>query len=249
MIKEANEINLGFPELSVLSKVHKDAEDWVDRASIAMRSKISVRELEKLVDMGQKLPLGLTATLDKLTTRYEQACTWIARLKIEVPSPFENIDSTGSNLDVNHLYDWLKAMLHSLKDENKEKVDELINLAAEGSRLSVDIDLLKLLQIAIDSKNWSTKAENWLPGAGANFKKGKIDDLIEHADEAQMIVEKVETLTNGEKEWSLKYEKEIREIVEKASSWHEKVNLNRSTCSKFLCYVQFSHNFSFVFKV
>ena len=231
MIKEANEINLAFPELSVLSKVHKDAEDWVDRASVAMRSKISVHELKKLVVMGQKLPLGLTATLDKLTTRYEQACTWIARLKIEVPSPFENVDSTGSNLDVNHLYSWLESMLDSLKDENEEKVDELMNLAVEGSRLSVDIDLLQLLQIAIDSKNWSTKAENWLPGAG---KKGKIDDLIEHVDHAQKIAERVQTITNGEKEWSLKYEKEINEIVQKAGLWHEKVNLNRSTCSKFL---------------
>ena len=29
MIREANKINLSFPELSILSKVHKDAEDWI----------------------------------------------------------------------------------------------------------------------------------------------------------------------------------------------------------------------------
>ena len=49
MIKEANKINLSFHELSLLSKVHRHAEEWMDRANVALRSKISLNELESLI--------------------------------------------------------------------------------------------------------------------------------------------------------------------------------------------------------
>ncbi len=223
MVKESNEINLGFPELSILSKVHKDAEEWVDRASVAIRSKISLHELENLVHVGQKLPLGLAGTLDKLTARYEEACAWVARLNVEVPSPLENMNMTGSNLNVSHLNTWLRFMLESLKSGDKEKIDELLDLAVQGSRLPVEINILQLLQIAIDSKDWSLKGECWLPSSGELFKKGKIDDLRNHVDLAQSIISKAGLLTGREGQWNLEYLEEISDIVRKADIWYEKV--------------------------
>ena len=49
LIKEANKVDLAFPELFTLTGVHKKAEEWMDRASVAARTTITFEELESLV--------------------------------------------------------------------------------------------------------------------------------------------------------------------------------------------------------
>ena len=53
LIKQANKIDLAFPELFTLTGVHRRAEEWMDRASVAVRSTISYDELEDLVETGK----------------------------------------------------------------------------------------------------------------------------------------------------------------------------------------------------
>jgi FtsZ-binding cell division protein ZapB len=223
MIREANQINLGFPELSVLSKVHRNAEEWVDRASVALRSKISLDELESLVETGEKLPLGLTGTLEKLSSRYKQACEWIAKLRVEIPCPLESLNASGSNLDIDHRAEWLLKMLESIKDDD-ETFNVIIDLSAQGSRLPTEIDIVQLLQTAIDSRNWSLKAKKWVPNSGDQFKRGKIDDLRDHLESAETIIKMAEMLTDGKIDWCLDFEKDVSNIVEKADEWYEKVS-------------------------
>ena len=223
MIKEANQIDLGFPELSVLSKVHKHAEEWVDRASVALRSKISLKELESLVEMGQKLPLGLTGILEKLTSRYKLACEWIAKLKDEIPCPSESNSASCSDLDDELRAKWLLKMMESMKNEDDETMSIIIDLAAQGLRLPVEIDVLQLLQTAIDSRNWSVKAMKWLPSSCDQYKRGKIDDLQEHLNSAEIILKRAKMLTDGKYEWQLDYQEEISNIVQKADEWYERV--------------------------
>ncbi len=223
MIKEANQINLGFPELSVLSKVHRNAEEWVDRANVALRSKISLHELESLVETGQKLPLGLTGTLEKLTSRFKQACEWINNLRLEIPCPLESINATGSNIDDYYLAQWLSKMLESIQNDD-ELFDIAIDLSAQGSRLPVEINILQLLQTAIDSRNWSAKAKKWVPSSGDQYKRGKIEDLRDHLEAASTIVQKANTLTDGKSEWNLNFAEEVSLIVQRSDDWYEKVS-------------------------
>ncbi len=49
-----------------ITGVHKKAEEWMDRASIAVRTTISFEELESLVSMGENLPLNVSDVLEKL---------------------------------------------------------------------------------------------------------------------------------------------------------------------------------------
>ena len=53
LIKQANRIDLAFPELFTLTGVHRRAEEWMDRASVAVRSTVSHDELEALVETGK----------------------------------------------------------------------------------------------------------------------------------------------------------------------------------------------------
>ncbi len=224
MIKEANQINLGFPELSVLSKVHRDAEEWVERASIALRSKIPFSELKSLVDLGNQLPLGLTGTLEKLLSRYQSACDWIVQLNEEIPCPLvvDSIADSDRDGDINAK--WLFKMLDSIQDDaNQDMINIVLDLADEGSRLPVDIDILQLLQTAIDSRNWIIKAKKWLPTSGDTYKRGKIEELHDHLEEVEVIVNNAKMLTDGKSDWKLDSENEISDIVREADQWYEKV--------------------------
>jgi len=224
MIKEANKINLGFPELSLLSKVHRNAEEWTDRANVALRSKISLVELESLVNMGENMPLGLTGTLEKLKSRYKQACDWISALKEEVPCPLESLSGSGCDLDAGNRAEWLSRMRETLQNGEDNKVSTLTELSSQGARLPVEVEFLQLLQTSIDARNWSQKAKRWCPSSGEQFKRGKIEDLQDHLEGADAIVEKAKHLTDGKLEWHLDCADELSSIVDKATAWFEKVS-------------------------
>mmetsp|Transcript_11570 Transcript_11570/g.21629 ORF Transcript_11570/g.21629 Transcript_11570/m.21629 type:complete len:2140 (-) Transcript_11570:138-6557(-) len=221
MIKEANKINLSFPELSLLSKVHKDAEEWMDRANVALRSKISLKELESLVKKGEQMPLGLTGALDKLQSRYKEACEWISDLKEAVPCPIEDISASGCDVDADGRAEWFSRMRNTLDFGDEKKVSVLLELSCEGSRLPVDSALFHLLQIAVDARNWSLKAKKWIPTSDGHFKKGKIEDLQDHLENAEVICEQASELTDGKADCRLQYLNELQSIVDNAEQWFE----------------------------
>ncbi len=225
MIKEANKINLSFQELSLLSKVHRHAEEWMDRANVALRSKISLSELESLVKTGEEMPLGLTGSLEKLQSRYKQACDWVQALNAEVPCPVESVGTSGCQLDPENRAEWLARMLKTLKSGSDETVSSLAELSSQASRLPVEIDFLHLLQNATDARNWSQKARRWVPSARDDFKRGKIEDLHDHLDSAVDIVRRAKQLTDGKAEWELDYADELQATVDIAETWFETVSV------------------------
>jgi hypothetical protein len=230
MIKEANKINMSFPELSLLSKVHKDAEEWMDRASIALRSRITLSELESLIEVGEKMPLGLTGALEKLQLRYKQACDWVSDLKKQVPCPIVNVSASACDLDACGLADWLLDMRNTLRNGDEETISELLDLCSQGSRLPVEVNLYHLLQIAVDARNWSSKAKRWIPGADSHFKRGKIEDLEDHLASADDISEKARKLTE-KSDFQLEFLSDLQAIIERADAWFENVSANYCSTS------------------
>ncbi len=248
MIKEANRINLGFPELSLLSKVHRNAEEWMDRANVALRSKISLVELESLVETGEKMPLGLTTTLEKLKSRFKQACEWIMELKEQVPCPLESVSPSGCNLDAGNRAEWLLRMRQVLQNgEDEDVAAALVTLSAEGSRLSVEINIWQLLQTAIDARNWSQKAKRWVPSSGDQFRRGKIEDINDHLDGSNAISSRANALTDGKCDWDLEYAKELQSIVDEADDWFERVSTFLSCEVKIVNFVVYFQNVSFTY--
>lgn len=221
MIKEANKINLSFRELSLLSKVHKDAEEWMDRANVALRSKISLDELESLVKTGEQMPLGLTGALDKLQSRYKQACEWVSDLKEEVSCPVEACSSSGCGIDAETRAEWLSRMRYTLEYGDEETVGSLLELSSQGSRLPVESNLFHLLQTAVDARNWSLKAKKWVPTSDGQLKRGKIEDLQDHLDNAELISERASELTDGKANFRLEFFDELQKIVDNAEQWFE----------------------------
>jgi hypothetical protein len=49
------------------------------------------------------------------------------------------------------------------KLDDKEFNSALHELASEGSRISVEVEHMNMLQIELDSRGWSSKAKKWLP--------------------------------------------------------------------------------------
>lgn len=217
LIKEANKVDLAFPELLTLTGVHKKAEEWMERASIAARTTISLEELETLVSTGESLPLNVSDVLEKLQKRLKQAQEWIMCLSEIVPSSDDNIV-------------WLKRFRNALEDS--DSATQLTNLLSQGSRIPVDMNCMKLLQIEIDARNWSMKARPWIPEnlqstdeTGVPQKRGKIDDVEEHLDRASTLRDRLWFSDEEKSQWVLDGETELTHMLEMAEAWFDKVRI------------------------
>ena len=215
LIKQANKIDLAFPELFTLTGVHKKAEKWIDRASIAVRTTISFEELESLVATGEGLPLNVSDVLEKLQNRLKQAKDWMIRVEEIVPKSDDYLM-------------WLRRFRHSLEDSDKNA--HLLSLLSEGSRIPVTMDCSKLLQIEIDARHWTTKAKPWIPenlGTPGEIcppqKRGKVDDIEECLDRASSIRDRLWFGDKEKSEWVLDGESELAQMLEMAESFFEKV--------------------------
>lgn len=217
LIKEANKVDLAFPELLTLTGVHKKAEEWMDRASIAARTTISLEELETLVSTGESLPLNVSDVLEKLQKRLKQAQEWIMCVSEIVPSSEDNIV-------------WLKRFRNALEDS--DSATQLTNILSKGSRIPVDMNCMKLLQIEIDARNWSMKARPWIPEnlessdeTGVPQKRGKIDDVEEHLDRASTLRDRLWFSDEEKSQWLLDGESELKQMLEMAETWFDKVSI------------------------
>jgi hypothetical protein len=220
LVRDANRVSLPSLQVRNLLKLNKELELWVDRANIAIRSRISLSEIEWLVDRAQAMPLSLNEFVDKLNSRVRLARNWIAQLEEEVPG----ISMSGDDYEASGLdkIEWMKRIRFALADDKSKgsTCSRLLDLSSEGVRIPVEITSMKMLQIEIDAKNWSQKAEKWIPQS-TESKKGKVEDLRDHLRKAEMLRDR---LPVDEKEaWSLEHEVELRDIVDNADKWFEEV--------------------------
>ena len=218
LIKEANKVDLALPELLTLTGVHKKAEEWMERASIAARTTISFEELETLVSTGESLPLNVSDVLEKLQKRLKQAQEWIMCVSEIVTSSDDNIV-------------WLKRFRNALEDG--DSATQLTNILSQGSRIPVDMNCMKLLQIEIDARNWSMKARPWIPEnlessdeTGVPQKRGKIDDVEEHLDRASTLRDRLWFSDEEKSQWVLDGESELSRMLEMAEAWFDKVSIH-----------------------
>lgn len=215
LVREANKIDLAFPEVTALSTVHQAAEQWTDRATIALRSRLSLAELEELVETGNDMPVNLSDLLGKLRSRVDEANSWIEELKEAVPGSETLAKSSSAEFATDRL-EWLGLIRDVFHDEDSDGSKTLLNLASDGSRIPVDIVELQLLQIETDARNWAIKAKKWTEN------KGKIDDLRDHLKRGDVIRNRVNLEKNQKGRWVLDSEDELKAIVKSADKWYKK---------------------------
>ena len=215
LVREANKIDLAFPEVTALSTVHQAAEQWTDRATVAMRSRLSLAELEELVETGNDMPVNLSDLLGKLRSRVEEAHGWIEELKEAVPGSETLAKSSSADFATDRL-EWLEKIRDVFHDEDGDGSNTLLNLASDGSRIPVDIVELQLLQIETDARNWAVKAKKWTEN------KGKIDDIRDHLKRGDAIRDRVKLEKNQKGRWGLDSEDELKAIVKSADKWYKK---------------------------
>ena len=223
MVRDANRLKLVFPEVSELLETHRSVEAWIDRANIAIRSRISLTEVKALLEAGDEMPVDLSDLLEKLRARVSLAEEWLDRFKQVVPCP-DPLPTTDTHPSDNIMLLWMARMRDALFDGN---YSVLHDLASEGSRIPVEVDIVKLLQIELDAKSWTMKARKWIPTLAKDdnitCKRGKLEDLREHMEKAAVLREKLDLPAAIKDVWVLEGEKEIRSIVQAADDWFEKV--------------------------
>jgi hypothetical protein len=214
LVKDAKRLKLIFPEVRDVLRFHNTVELWVDRANIAIRSKISLTEVKSLINQGKKLPLDLSEYIEKLKSRVVAADEWLQCMYQIVPCPtFKSGDPD--------LLKWIREIRVALYEGKQGALHEL---ASEGSRIPVEVDAVKLLQVELDAKTWSQRARKWIPTSKDN-RKGKLVDVREHVKKASTLRERLALPDLQKKEWILEGEIELTSIVHAADSWFEKVRL------------------------
>lgn len=231
LVRDAYRLNINFPEVTELLRFHQDAESWVERASVAVRSRVPLTEIESLIDRAEQMPLNLDEWTNKLQNRISQAQSWISEFQDFVPAPFP--DGKVDNLA------WMSRMRKALQTDDKLVLHQIQDIANEGTRIPVDIDCVKLLLVEIDAKDWSAKAIKWIPndsmsddeGGSSAGKRAKLVDIRDHLEKAEALREKL-VLSPAEKQaWVLEGEEELQSIIEAADIWYDRV---RSSCWKRL---------------
>ena len=210
-VKEAKRIKLFSPEVQEMFECHRLAEEWIDRANIAIRSKISLDEIKNLIQRGEEMPLDLSEYIDKLKTRVRIADDWLEALDEIVP--FKNDGCTRLQIWQN--------LESSLQNGSHSGLHEL---SSEGNRIPVDVVAVKLLQLALDAKNWTAKALKWIPN-NIDSKRGKLCDLREHLDKVSFLRPKLPLPEIERNRWKPAGEYELSVIIVAADSWIEKVRL------------------------
>jgi hypothetical protein len=208
-VKEAKRIKLFSPEIQGIIECHREAEEWIDRANIAIRSKISLDEIKTLIIRGEEMSLDLSEYIDKLKTRVRIADDWLEALDDILPFKYNGCTrlQIWQNLET------------SLQSGNRSGLHEL---SSEGNRIPVDIVAVKLLQLALDAKNWTAKALKWIPN-NADCKKGKLCDLRDHLDKVSSLRGKLPLPETERNRWKPAGECELSAIIAAADIWVEKV--------------------------
>jgi PLU-1-like protein len=224
LVKEAYRVKLIFKEVSEIIETHSKIEAWIDRADVALRSRISSSEIKELLLRSKDLSVNLSEYEEKLHSRASSADEWWSSLKevMQVPIAEDGeVDLLGL---MNNFQRLLVEGAHG----------QLHDLALEGSRIPVDVDGVKLLQVAMDAKAWTSKAEKWIPTC-EDSRKGKLSDVREHADKALELRDRLPLPETQKEAWILQGEKELDDIVEAADGWYEKVRFPSVFVVAFEC--------------
>jgi PLU-1-like protein len=223
MVRDANRLKLKFNEVSDLLETHRTVEGWIDRANIAVRSRMCLKEIRALIQKGDELPVNLSDFMEKLRVRVGQAEEWVDRFKGVVPYP--NLDGSELVESDKTLLCWMEGVRRALHDG---KHTALHDLASEGNRIPVEVEIMKLLQLELDAKSWTMKAKKWVPCLAKDesvaCKKAKLEDLREHLDKAALLRERLNLSESAKNEWVVEGEMEIRNTVQGADDWFEKVS-------------------------
>ena len=221
LVREANKIGLMFPEVYMLNTLHQKAEDWTEHATRAIRYRVSLVELEQVIEKGEKLPLNVADQLEKLRAKTEGAHEWIREFQAKVPCPFipKMDDSTKMVPDK---ITWLERIRSMLNNEDKDDFRGLLNLAVDGSRVPVDMEVLRLLNLEMEARNWSLEAKRLLSTTG---RSAKIDEFYTHVAKGGPIRDKAPKSEVPDRVWSLQYEDELKATVKTADEWYDKVRI------------------------
>jgi hypothetical protein len=220
MVRDIQRLKLTYPVVTELLSFHRTAESWVDRANIAIRSKISLQEIKLLIARGEEMPLDLSEYLDKLRSRECLAEDWLGRFQEVVPRPTGGAE--GESLNMLELMKGMRVQL----DDTDARIS-LHDLVSEGSRIPVEVDCVKLLQVELDARNWMAKAKQWIPSTNEGTddnsgKRGRLDDLRDHVEKASALRDKLILSSDEKKAWVLDGETELGSIVDAADEWFSK---------------------------
>ena len=215
LVREISRLKLKFPAACFVLEVSEVTEAWSERANIAIRSRISLTEIRSLIERGHDIPVELTEQLEKLKARESKAQEWLDRLGefVNVPDP-EAMAPLA----------WMKVIRTKI-GEGGTSVTLMHDLACEGNRIPVEMDCVKLLQIELDARNWSVKARSWIPSAngagGDSCKKGKLEELREHMEKANLLRSRLVLASEEKDVWILDAEPELQTVLNQVDEWFD----------------------------
>lgn len=212
--RDIHRLKVRSPIVNEMLLFQQAAESWVERANIAIRSRISLSEIKTLVERGREMPLDLKEYLEKLHSRIAMATDWLGSFQKVVLC--EQTETATEKLEL------IRRIRAQLNESGQYNV--LYELATVGSRIPVEIESVKLLQVELDARSWSLKAKKWITDGeyDEGNRRGKLEELREHVSKASVLRERLALPAAENNAWVLDGESELTSIVSAADDWLEK---------------------------
>lgn len=206
LFREIQRLKITSRRISDFSSFYESLERWIERANVGIRSRLSLDEIQDLLLQGRSSVVDLSDYLEKLQSRVDAGNQWLDKF-----AQILSEHKCCSNLEV-------ARQIRAKLEESTNYYSVFHELATEGSRIPVEVDRVKLLQIEMDARNWMINAKKWLPPGG---KRGKLDELSEHAEKGNVIRDRFLVLDGSPENssWVLEGEVELFQIVKDAQIW------------------------------
>jgi len=207
LVREVRRLNWSFSEATTLIGVHEEALAWMDRATVAMRSRLSIAEVKGLIDSGNRSAVDLNDIVQKLRSRVHAATKWSLE--------FEQLVPTRMPVSAQ-----MKDIRFALGDHRRHS---LLELADVGSKLPVRLESVVILQIEIDGLAWQKKATRL---NDRSQKKPKLEEVSEHLSRADDLRGRLKEFSDViVSEWVLESESSLKAGYEAATDWLAEYNV------------------------
>jgi len=216
-VNEMNRIGLYFPEVNRLITIRNSAEIWMEKVAAVNRTDAHLSDIETLICEGIEMPINVSDFLTGLEEKAEKARQWLDEFRACFPDSIAIKDE--SKLSPPEYLEIMSMIRHELGKSN-ERRNEILGLKLSGAVVPLKMDLMEVLTMEVEAYKWSAEAEKML--FDSESKKIGLTYAREHIKNATVLRGMLPFDFRGKKNWFLRCEKKLMDILLLADRWLER---------------------------
>jgi chemotaxis protein histidine kinase CheA len=178
LLEEAQNFALEMPAATHLKSVLRQSQDWLKESEQVLNVQPSLKRLEELVALGERLPFDFSEELEKLKEKRNKARMWMEKLKKSMPKT--KITTRGRDGE---------------KSKPKLELKEVQAMLNEGEQYRIQSKELCHVQGVVSSaQGWIARMKEALDTVETDEELAGLAALLKEADQIPVFMEEVQLL-------------------------------------------------------